>query len=39
VNLGQGTVSDLLLEGAFMSLDVPEEGLINGDSDKNKMSA
>jgi len=39
INLGQGAVEDLLLEGAFMSLDVPEEGLIDGDSDKNKMSA
>lgn len=39
VNLGQGPVEDLLLEGAFMSLDVPEEGLIDGDSNQDKMSA
>jgi hypothetical protein len=39
LNLGQGPVEDLLLEGAFLSLDVPEEGLIDGDSDKNQMSA
>jgi hypothetical protein len=39
LNLGQGPVEDLLLEGAFLSLDVPEEGLIDGDSDKDQMSA
>jgi hypothetical protein len=39
MNLGQGPVEDLLLEGAFLSLDVPEEGLIDGDCDKNQMSA
>jgi hypothetical protein len=26
LNLGQGHVEDLLLEGAFLSLDIPEEG-------------
>jgi hypothetical protein len=39
VNLGQGIVNDLLLEGAFLSLDVPEEGLINDDGDQDKMPA
>jgi hypothetical protein len=39
VNLGQGGVEDLLLEGAFLSLDVPEEGLIDGNTDKDQMSA
>jgi len=39
INLGHGPVEDLLLEGAFLSLDVPEEGLINGDGDKDQMSA
>jgi hypothetical protein len=39
LNLGQGPVEDLLLEGAFVSLDVPEEGLMDGDGDKDQMSA
>jgi hypothetical protein len=39
LNLGQGPVEDLLLEGAFVSLDVPEEGLIDGDGDKDQMPA
>ena len=39
VNLGQEPVTDLLLEGAFLSLDVPEEGLIDGDINKDQMSA
>lgn len=39
VNLGDGPVTDLLLEGSFMSLDVPEEGLLDVDADKDQMSA
>ncbi|WP_170162633.1 hypothetical protein [Methylocystis hirsuta] len=39
VNLGCGPVRDLLLEGSFMSLDVPEEGLLDADGDKDQMSA
>lgn len=39
LNLGQGPIEDLLLEGAFVSLDVPEEGLIDGDGDKDQMPA
>lgn len=39
VNLGEGPVKDLLLEGAFMSLDIPEEGLLDANGDKNQMSA
>ncbi len=29
VNIGQGPVENLLVEGAFLTLDVPEEGLID----------
>jgi hypothetical protein len=39
LNLGRGPIEDLLLEGAFVSLDVPEEGLIDGDGDKDQMPA
>jgi hypothetical protein len=39
VNLGRGPVEDLLLEGAFLSLDVPEEGLIDADPHQNQMPA
>jgi len=39
LNLGQGPVEDLLLEGAFLSLDIPEEGLIHDDTDEDQMSA
>ena len=39
LNLGQGPVEDLLLEGRFLSLDVPEEGLIDADGDKDQMPA
>ncbi len=39
LNLGQGPVENLLLEGAFLSLDVPEEGLIDADRDKDQMPA
>lgn len=39
LNLGQGPIDDLLLEGAFVSLDVPEEGLIDGDGDQDQMPA
>jgi hypothetical protein len=39
LNLGQGPVEDLLLEGAFVSLDVPEEGLMDGDGDQDQMPA
>jgi hypothetical protein len=39
LNLGRGPVEDLLLEGAFLSLDVPEEGLIDGDGDEDQMPA
>jgi len=39
VNLGQGPVEDLLLEGAFLSLDVPEEGLIDADPHQDQMPA
>ena len=39
LNLGQGPVEDLLLDGTFVSLDVPEEGLIDGDGDQDQMPA
>jgi len=39
LNVGQGPVDDLLIEGAFVSLDVPEEGLIDGDGDKDQVPA
>jgi hypothetical protein len=39
VNLGRGLVDDLLLEGAFLSLDVLEEGLLHVDGDRDQMSA
>jgi hypothetical protein len=39
LNLGEGPVEDLLLEGAFVSLDVPEEGLIDGNDDTDQMPA
>lgn len=39
LNLGQGPVDDLLLEGAFVSLNIPEEGLIDGDGDQDQMPA
>jgi hypothetical protein len=38
-NLSQVAEQDLLLEGAFLSLDVPEEGLIDDDRDEDKVSA
>ncbi|MCK1463457.1 hypothetical protein IVB34_35150 [Bradyrhizobium sp. 2] len=39
INLSQVAEQDLLLEGAFLSLDVPEEGLIDDDRDEDKVSA
>jgi SIR2-like domain len=39
INLGHGPIEDLLLEGAFLSLDVPEEGLIDGAGDKDQVPA
>jgi hypothetical protein len=39
LNLGRGPVEDLLLEGAFLSLDVPQEGLIDDDPDQDQMPA
>ncbi len=39
LNLGRSPVEDLLLEGVFLSLDVPQEGLINDDPDQDQMPA
>jgi hypothetical protein len=39
VNLGQAIVDDLLLEGAFLSLDVSEEGLLDVGLDSDEESA
>lgn len=34
INLSQVDEQDVLLEGAFLSLDVPEDGLIDDDRDQ-----
>jgi hypothetical protein len=39
LNLGRGPVEDLLLEGTFLSLDVPQEGLIDDDPNQDQMPA
>lgn len=39
INLSQVAEQDLLLEGSFLSLDVPEEGLIDDDRDEDKVPA
>jgi hypothetical protein len=39
INLSQVAGQDLLLEGSFLSIDVPEEGLIDDDRDENQMPA
>jgi hypothetical protein len=33
INIGQDHVDDLILEGTFLTIEVPEEGLL-GDSDE-----
>jgi len=39
INLSQVAGQDLLLEGSFLSIDVPEEGLIDDDRDEDQMPA
>jgi hypothetical protein len=40
INIGRGPVEDLLVEGAFLTVDVPEEGLLDdADRDENQMPA
>jgi hypothetical protein len=40
INIGQSNVEDLLVEGGFITIDVPEEGLIeDDDSDQGQMPA
>ncbi len=40
ISLGHEHVTDLLLEGSFLTIEIPEEGLLDDDdSDSNKMSA
>jgi hypothetical protein len=39
INLSQVTAQDLLLEGSFLSIDVPEEGLIDDDRNEDQMPA
>lgn len=39
INIGGPKVDDLLLEGSFVSFDVQEGGLINGDTTQNRYSA
>lgn len=38
LNLGRGPTEDLLLQGSFVTVDVPEEGLVDG-LDKRQMPA
>jgi hypothetical protein len=38
INVGQEHVSDLILAGSFLTIDVPEEGLL-GDEHSNRMPA
>lgn len=39
INLSQIDAQDVLLEGAFLSIDVPEEGLIDDDRDQDQVLA
>jgi hypothetical protein len=39
INLSQVATQDILLEGSFLSIDVPEEGLIDDDRDEDQMPA
>ena len=39
INLSQVAAQDMLLEGSFLSIDVPEEGLIDDDRDEDQMPA
>ncbi|WP_457492094.1 SIR2 family protein [Tardiphaga sp. P5_C7] len=39
INLSQVAAQDMLLEGSFLSLDVPEEGLVDDDRDEDQMPA
>jgi hypothetical protein len=40
INIGQANVDDLLVEGSFLTIDVPEEGLIeDDDTDQGQMPA
>lgn len=40
INIGQNHVDDLILEGQFLTVEIPEEGLLRGDNeDQNRMPA
>ncbi|MGY3499160.1 hypothetical protein [Bradyrhizobium sp. USDA 4502] len=39
INLSQVDAQDILLEGSFLSIDVPEEGLIDDDRDQDQVPA
>jgi hypothetical protein len=39
INIGNGHVDDLLLEGSFVTVDVQEGGLIGGTSAEDRRSA
>jgi hypothetical protein len=39
INLGGANVNDLVLEASFLTVEVPEIGLLNESDDQNRMSA
>lgn len=39
INLGGNNVNDLVLEASFLTVEVPEIGLLNESADQNRMSA
>lgn len=40
INIGQNHVDDLILEGQFFTIEIPEEGLLRGDNeDQNRVPA
>ncbi|VWX50857.1 hypothetical protein [Novosphingobium sp. 9U] len=39
IDIGDEHVDDLLLEGSFLTVDIPETGLLAGDEDQDRMSA
>lgn len=40
INIGQSHVDDLILEGQFLVIEIPEDGLLRGDNeDQNRMPA
>ncbi|WP_156681160.1 hypothetical protein [Sphingomonas profundi] len=39
IDIGHDHVADLILEGGFLTVDVAEEGLLDGDEDQDRVSA